>query len=43
MHIISGSKDRDGTPQRYYACPDRCGKAAHKEDTEEHVLLVIMA
>ena len=42
LHIHSGSKDRDGTKQRYYACPNRCCRSARKEEVEGIVLLTIM-
>lgn len=43
MTIRSGSTDRDGTVQRYYACPNKCVKAARKEQVEGYVLAVIQA
>ena len=37
MQVLSGGRDRDGTPQRYYACPRKCCKAARKEEVEFYV------
>ncbi|MBQ8537012.1 MAG: recombinase family protein, partial [Clostridia bacterium] len=43
MTIVSGSKDRNGTIQRYYACPNRCVTAARKEHIENAVFEILSA
>lgn len=43
MTVRSGSYDRDGTPQRYYACPNKCVKSARKEDVEDYTFLTLSA
>ncbi|MBQ2700417.1 MAG: recombinase family protein, partial [Clostridia bacterium] len=43
MTIVSGSKDRNGTIQRYYACPNHCVAAARKEHIEAAVFKILEA
>ena len=43
LAIISGSKDRNGTIQRYYACPNRCVTAARKEEIESATFAILSA
>lgn len=43
LRITYGSRDKDGTPQRYYTCNNKCCIPARREEIEFYAMLIIQA